>query len=199
MDQLGAAAAIHNHAAGNITSGTLGVARGGTGKASFTANRLIYPSASTTLAQLAFPTVAGSVLCQGTSGAPYWRSPEDLMSAAGRAKIELKSYTGAGVSGEDNACSVTFSFAPKVFIMLCCHSSDTALVDANESYFRYELASRLTTSYTRYRGFLASTSGTSSAYAKKSSDGRTIYWYHANNPSYQYNAIDTTYYVLAIG
>lgn len=62
----------HNHTAGNITGGTLGVARGGTGNASWTANRIIYPSASTTLTQMAFPTTAGSVLRQGTSGAPYW-------------------------------------------------------------------------------------------------------------------------------
>lgn len=73
--------AAHTHAASDVTSGTLGVARGGTGKASWAANRLMYPSAATTLAQLAFPSVAGSVLRQGTSGAPYWTSVEDLKSA----------------------------------------------------------------------------------------------------------------------
>lgn len=51
---------------------------GGTGMSSFTANRLIYPSAATTLSQLAFPSVAGSVLRQGTSGAPYWSSTASL-------------------------------------------------------------------------------------------------------------------------
>jgi len=35
--QAGAAAAVHNHAASDVTSGTLGVARGGTGKGSVTA------------------------------------------------------------------------------------------------------------------------------------------------------------------
>ena len=44
--------ASHNHAAGDITSGTLGVARGGTGKASWTQYGLIYASATTTLAQV---------------------------------------------------------------------------------------------------------------------------------------------------
>lgn len=72
LNGLGAAASSHNHSASNITSGTLSVARGGTGKASWTANRLMYPSASTTMSQLAFPTVNQSVLCQNTSGAPYW-------------------------------------------------------------------------------------------------------------------------------
>lgn len=44
--------ASHNHAAGDITSGTLGVARGGTGKASWTQYGLVYASATTTLAQV---------------------------------------------------------------------------------------------------------------------------------------------------
>lgn len=74
---------IPSLAAGKITSGTFGVARGGTGKASWTANRLIYPSAATTMAQLGFPSVAGSVLRQGTSGAPYWTSLADLKTAMG--------------------------------------------------------------------------------------------------------------------
>ena len=79
----GKAASGHNHAASNITTGTLGVSRGGTGKSSWTANRLIYPSASTAMTQLAFPSVAGSVLRQGTSGAPYWTSIDDLKSSMG--------------------------------------------------------------------------------------------------------------------
>lgn len=84
----GKAASSHNHSASNITSGTLPVARGGTGKSSYTANRLLYPSASTTMAQLAFPTVAGSVLRQNTSGAPFWTSPTDLLTAiGGQAKL----------------------------------------------------------------------------------------------------------------
>ena len=49
----------------------LSVAKGGTGKSSWSANRLIYPSAATTLAQLAFPPQAGAFLKQNTSGAPY--------------------------------------------------------------------------------------------------------------------------------
>ena len=40
----------HNHAAGDINSGTLGVARGGTGAASFTANCVVMSGSSTTAA-----------------------------------------------------------------------------------------------------------------------------------------------------
>lgn len=41
----------HNHAASNITSGTLAVARGGTGIASYTVGNFLYASGTTTLAQ----------------------------------------------------------------------------------------------------------------------------------------------------
>lgn len=46
----GFAASSHNHAAGDINSGTLGVARGGTGAASFTANCVVMSGSSTTAA-----------------------------------------------------------------------------------------------------------------------------------------------------
>jgi len=113
----GKAATSHNHAAGNITSGTLPVARGGTGLGTFTPNRLLYPSAATTLTQLAFPAAAGSVLRQGTSGAPYWTSLADLLAALGSAggtRIETGSYTGTGTYGSTNPNTLTFSFAPKL-------------------------------------------------------------------------------------
>ena len=112
----------HRHGAGDITSGILGVARGGTGKGSFNVNRLIYPSAATTLAQLGFPAVAGSVLRQGTSGAPYWTSPADLISALGltnAAKIATGSYVGTGTYGASNPCSLTFDFVPEIVFIVC--------------------------------------------------------------------------------
>ena len=124
----------HRHGAGDITSGILGVARGGTGKGSFNVNRLIYPSAATTLAQLGFPAVAGSVLRQGTSGAPYWTSPADLISALGltnAAKIATGSYVGTGTYGASNPCSLTFPFVPKVVVVV---SNDASTVPVYRGY-----------------------------------------------------------------
>lgn len=66
--------------------GSVGVANGGTGKASWTAYRLPYPSSSTAFTQLAFPSTAGSFLRQGTSGAPYWTAPKDVLTAIGAAE-----------------------------------------------------------------------------------------------------------------
>lgn len=81
-------------------SGTLPVARGGTGKSSFAAYKILVPSGSTTISQLNFPTVAGSVLRQGTSGAPYWTSLEDLVEALGISSVGgfelLAEYKTAG-------------------------------------------------------------------------------------------------------
>ena len=140
------AAATHHHAAGDVNSGifdsaripnldaskiasgtmaaarlpTMAVNKGGTGKTSWSAHRLIYPSASTTLAQLAFPSVAGSVLRQGASGAPYWTSLQDLVAAlgdAGGVRIATGSYTGTGTYGANNPCSLTFPFSPALVVV----------------------------------------------------------------------------------
>ena len=82
----------------------LSVAKGGTGKSSWSANRLIYPSAATTLAQLAFPPQAGAFLKQNTSGAPYWGYPS-----------EAGTYEGQGRTGKSSPNTITFvNGAPKV-------------------------------------------------------------------------------------
>ena len=62
--------------------GPIAVAKGGTGKTSWVANGLPYPSSSTAFTQLAFPT-AESVLCQKTSGAPYWKKLSEIAGSSG--------------------------------------------------------------------------------------------------------------------
>lgn len=69
-------------------SSAVNVSKGGTGKTSWSPHRLIYPSSTTVLTQLAFPTTAGSFLRQGTSGAPYWTTPDDVREAIGAASAE---------------------------------------------------------------------------------------------------------------
>lgn len=137
----------HKHSADNITSGILGITRGGTGKTSWAANRLVYYG-TTTLGQVAFPSVAGSVLRQGTSGAPYWTSLADLKTAIDAAPVDhthtagdITSGTlpvargGTGVTSLDElatifsstkieigtmtATKITASFIPKFIIFIC--------------------------------------------------------------------------------
>lgn len=57
----------------DVDVGTIGVGYGGTGKTSWTANRIIYASATNTLAQLAAGT-SGQYLRSGGTGAPSWSS-----------------------------------------------------------------------------------------------------------------------------
>jgi hypothetical protein len=96
--QAKAAAESHNHSTSDITSGALGVPRGGTGKGSWTANRMIYPSGATAFSQLPFPSADGMFLRQGKSGAPYW--------AAG---CQTGTYLGQGRTGASAQNKLTFS------------------------------------------------------------------------------------------
>ena len=73
----------HKHSADDITSGILPTSRGGTGKNTWSVNKILFASSASTITQLAFPTTAGSFLRQGTSGAPYWSTPADVKSAIG--------------------------------------------------------------------------------------------------------------------
>jgi hypothetical protein len=64
------AAAAHNHSAANITSGTLGIIRGGTGLTSFVTGEIIYASGASVLSKLSAGTT-GQVLTMGAS-VPQW-------------------------------------------------------------------------------------------------------------------------------
>ena len=230
------AAATHHHAAGDVNSGifdsaripnldaskiasgtmaaarlpTMAVNKGGTGKTSWSANRLIYPSASTTLAQLAFPSVAGSVLRQGASGAPYWTSLQDLVAAlgdAGGVRIATGSYTGTGTYGANNPCSLTFPFLPKLIMLLGSKNENGEYSAAlgSYSYGGYLVyANMLTTAY--QKGFGLSNYYSCNNYGKKSSDGKTFTWYYdytGSRPNdginYQCNVSGTVYYYAILG
>lgn len=65
----------------DLTVGTIGVAYGGTGKSSWTANGIIYASASGTLSQLSLGT-AGYILQSGGTSAPSWVNPSTLNVAS---------------------------------------------------------------------------------------------------------------------
>lgn len=66
--QTGAAAEDHDHAAGDITSGTLGVARGGTGKASHTSNAVLTGNGTSAVNNVA--TASGALFATAANGAP---------------------------------------------------------------------------------------------------------------------------------
>lgn len=82
----------------DLTVGTMGVAYGGTGKSSWTANGIIYASASGTLSQLSLGTV-GYILQSGGTSAPSWVNPSTL---------NVASATKATQDGNGNIISDTY-------------------------------------------------------------------------------------------
>ena len=85
------AAASHMHSAGDINSGVLPAARGGTGTTSIAG-----------LTQAIATALTGSADLAG-----------QLSAAMGACKIQTGSYTGTGTYGSANPCSLTFDFVPK--------------------------------------------------------------------------------------
>ena len=82
----------------DLTVGTMGVAYGGTGKSVWTANGIIYASASGTLSQLSLGTV-GYILQSGGTSAPSWVNPSTL---------NVASATKATQDGSGNTISDTY-------------------------------------------------------------------------------------------
>lgn len=145
----------------------LSVAKGGTGKSSWSANRLIYPSAATTLAQLAFPPQAGAFLKQNTSGAPYWGYPS-----------EAGTYQGQGRTGADSPNTITFvNGAPKVVF----------IEQTNLAVVRWGLLLITPSASTG----LSQLEGGTISKLSVSISGNTVSWYYKSTDSHPANQLDT--------
>lgn len=115
---------------------------------------------------------------------------------------EFGSYIGNGKYGVDNPNTLTFSFAPSM-VHLLFRTAPEAGTNAGknenltgEGYGneqKFMVASRLTTDYRQSEGFGYSSAST---YGKKSTDGKTFYWYAADMTN-QCNATGTEYYYIA--
>lgn len=79
---IGAAAASHNHAASGITSGTFGVARGGTGRDTLTANAIIAGNATSAVKQIA--TASGALYATAANGAAQFGTLPIAQGGTGR-------------------------------------------------------------------------------------------------------------------
>ena len=134
----------------------------------------------------------------GYAAIPAGTTIEYLGKLGDKARVQVVSYVGTGTYGESNPCRLTFDFPPKVVMFLrgykkgstqfgnltASHSDDNKIVTPES----------LVTTYTRYNGF----GGPFGSYAKKSEDGKTIFWYNEQS-STQGNDTGYTYYFLAIG
>lgn len=121
-------------------------------------------------------------------------------------KIETGSYEGTGTYGSSNPNSLTFSFAPKMVFMLKYEPTTGGAAtylfgrkaDANQNYVYFVPMYLLTEAFAANSGFTHYYS--QSDYAKRSADGKTLYWYNGGDTAgYQLNSSGNRYYYLAIG
>lgn len=124
-----------------------------------------------------------------------------VATADSKAKIATGSYVGTNTGGASYPNSLTFDFVP---VFVCMIASDyNGVPNAWSGFSQAGLVvaiDGLTTSYKQGFGFFTNTGNYS--YAKKSEDGKTIYWYNTETNSaaaYQLNASGRTYRWLAIG
>jgi fibronectin-binding autotransporter adhesin len=105
---------------GILTSGTLGVARGGTGAATFTQYGVIYGNNATNLSVTAAGTT-GQCLVATTSAAPTWQTCAGAGSGAANqalsnlSAVAINTSLLPGVTNSINAGSPTFTFANGYF------------------------------------------------------------------------------------
>lgn len=175
-------------------SGILPVENGGTGQASWTENSIIYPNTPSTFTQLAFPAESGSVLRQDTSGSPYWTDLTNLATAMGNVKIETGSYVGVGNSQQNPPNTLTFSFNPKMVMVVMNKesSSDPGLV------FLY--------GQTQGGGISHGSTASGCRKINISWGDKSVTWYDAQTSielhvkaRHQLNTVGETYHYIAIG
>lgn len=134
----------------------------------------------------------------GYAAIPANTTIEYLGCLGDKARMQVVSYIGTGTYGVDNPCSLTFDFPPKVVMFLRGYKKDSTqfshLTASHSDDNKIVTPESLVTTYTRYNGF----GGPFGSYAKKSEDGKTIFWYN-EQPSTQGNDTGYTYYFLAIG
>lgn len=135
----------------------------------------------------------------------------------GKAQIQTGSYVGTGTYGENNPCSLTFDFVPKLLIFFNKDCNGLFLTDgySEVGYIGIVNLTTLTTSYTQ--GGVVSSSfsdydgdrySTINGYSLKSSNGKTIKWYCKGSKSgftypriakAQLNENNITYYYMGVG
>lgn len=121
-------------------------------------------------------------------------------------KIASGSYVGTDLYGEDNPNSVTLDFAPKMFLVTHSRSVNTSSFPYPDGYIYYyqlnagQIIATDMLNSTTYSRNVNPFGGNSEdpAFAKKSEDGKTIYWY-ATNISRQGNSAGREYFYLAFG
>ena len=147
----------------------------------------------------------------------YTTQNKPALADIGAARLICGSYIGTGTAGVSNPCSITFEAAPKLIYLLGSKKPNGVFTwyslkdhsDSSGHYLWGIYMGALTTVYTENTGFLTdSTELGATSYGKKSSDGKTYYWYvdmaslsssqQAYGPGLQCNVSGNTYYYAAL-
>lgn len=130
----------------------------------------------------------------GYPAIPAGTTIEYLGKLGDKARMQIVSYVGTGTYGASNPCSITADFPFSEAYYLGSKSSSSWSESFTGS--RSVISELLTTSYTQGIGPSAAANPLS-AYAKKSSDGKTLSWYTGSGSSAnQLNASGYEYYFL---
>lgn len=101
---IGAAASSHNHPAGDINSGTLGVARGGTGKATHTANAVLTGNGTNAINNVA--TSSGALFATAANGAPSFGTLPVAQGGTGQTSLQA-TRNAMGLGNTTGALPIT--------------------------------------------------------------------------------------------
>ena len=112
-------------------------------------------------------------------------------------RIETGSYVGTGTYGQSNPSQITFEFAPSWVIMLYVdgrYPNRLHLTDYGAASFLPMDA--ITTTYKNTQAPSVQGYSANDTYAKKSEDGKILYWYNTNSAISQLNeTIDKLFYI----
>lgn len=116
-------------------------------------------------------------------------------------KIATGSYTGTGTYGSSNPNSLTFGFEPKLVFMFKDKFPVYGGPNNTTSYPVYGTTIGMTTEYARclFNIYGRKSGDDYYLYAKKSSDGKTLSWYHGAGADDQMNDSGVTFNYIAIG
>ena len=108
---IGAAAAAHNHAASNITSGTLGIARGGTGKSTHTANAVLTGNGTSAVNNVA--TADGALYATGANEAPTFGTLPLAQGGTGSRQNLVNATPNAIIRKNSSGASLNYTATAK--------------------------------------------------------------------------------------
>lgn len=136
----------------------------------------------------------------GYAAIPAGTTIEYLGKLGDKARVQVVSYVGTGTYGSSNPNSLTFDFVPKVVMFLVGYyvSNNSVLCYLDSEYYRDSRV--VVMSVVKADKYTPVGFGLSSqAWAKKTPDGKTLFWYNDYNQEDQANISGVRYYFLALG